>query len=167
MCVDYGDVNTERNRNFFFYQLIDKVWPTLSRAKYFATIDLLMGFHQVKVDPRDKAKTAFFYNRGLYVYNVMPFDFYNAVATFRFMEQMQETIIGFVVFVYIEDVLIHAETSEKLIEIFSSVIKLLAKARLKCKASKCLLFTQKINYLVLVVPSDGINHEPAQLDKIR
>ncbi len=29
-----------------------------------------MGFHQVEVDLRDRAKTAFFTYRGLYVYNV-------------------------------------------------------------------------------------------------
>ena len=41
------------------------------------------------------------------------------------------------------------------------------KATLKCKALKCLLFTQNINYLGRVVSKDGINPDPAKLDKIR
>ena len=32
-----------------------------------------MGFYKVEVNPRDRAKTAFFTHRGVYVYNVMRF----------------------------------------------------------------------------------------------
>ena len=69
--------------------------------------------------------------------------------------------------VYIDDVLIYAETTEQLIEILSAVLKLLVKAGLKCKASKCSLFTQTINHLGRVMSKDGINLYPAKLDKIR
>ena len=50
-------------------------------------------------------------------------------------------MIGHGVLVYIDDVLIYAVTPEQLIKILSAVLKLLIKARLKCKASKCSLFT--------------------------
>ena len=63
--------------------------------------------------------------------------------------------------------LIYAETPEQLIEILSAVLKLLVKAGLKCKGSKCSLFTQTINYLGRVLSIDGINPDPAKLDKIR
>ena len=71
------------------------------------------------------------------------------------------------VLVYIDDILIYDETFEQLIEIFSFVLKLLGKAGLKCKALKCSLFTQTISYLGPVVSKDGINPDPAKLDKIR
>ena len=41
------------------------------------------------------------------------------------------------------------------------------KAGLKCNSSKCLLFTQTINYLGRVLSKDDINPYPAKLDKIR
>lgn len=126
------------------------------------------GFSKVKVDFCDRAKTAFFTQRGLYVYNIMPFGLCNAPATFqRRMERVVGTMIGLGVLVYIDEVLIYAETPEKLIEILSAVLKLLAKAKLKCKTSKCSLFTQKINYLGGVVLRDGIHPDPAKIDKIR
>ena len=59
MCVDYRDVNSQIENDSFSLPQIDQVWPTLSRARFFASLDLLIRFHQVKVDPRDKAKTAF------------------------------------------------------------------------------------------------------------
>ncbi len=125
-----------------------------------------MGFHQVEVDPRDRAKTAFLTHRGLYVYNVMPFGLYNAPAIFqRLMEQMIGSLIGLGVLVHIYDVLIYAEKPEQLIEILSIVLKLLTNTGLKCKASKCSLFTQTISYLGRVVSKDGINPDPAKPDK--
>ena len=127
-----------------------------------------MGFYQVEVDPRDRAKTAFLTHRGVYVYNVMPFGLCNAPATFqRLMDKVLEPLIGLSVLVYIDDVLICAETPEQLIEIHSAVLKLLVKEGLKCKASKCSLLTQTINYLGRVVSKDGINPDPAKIDKIR
>ena len=166
--TDYRDVNAQTEKDFFPLPRIDQVWPTLSRARFFESLDLLMGFHQVEVDPRDRAKTTFLTHRGVYVYNVMPFGLCNAPATFqRLMEKVQGPLIGLGVLVYIDDVLIYAETLEQLIKIFSAVLKLLVKAGLKWNASKCSLFTQTINYLGRVVSKDGINPDPAKLDKIR
>ena len=73
MCVDYRDVNAQTEKDFFFLPRIDQVWPTLSRARFFASLDLLMGFYQVEVDPRDRDKTGFLTHRGTYVYNLLPF----------------------------------------------------------------------------------------------
>ena len=98
----------------------------------------------------------------------MPFGLCTAPATFqRLMEKVLGPLIGLGVLVYIDDVLIYAETPEQLIDILSAVLKLLVRAGLRCKASKCSLFTQAINYLGRVVSRDGINFDPAKLDKIR
>ena len=78
----------------------------------------------------------------------MPFWLCNVPATFqRLMEKVVRPMIGLDVLFYIDDVLIYAETPEQLIDILSAVLKLLVSAGLKCKASKCSLFTQTINFL--------------------
>ena len=103
MCVDYLDVNAQTEKDSFPLPRIDQVRPTLSRARLFASLDLLMCFHQVEVDPRDRSKTAFITNRGVYVYNVMPIGLCNAPATFqRSMEKVLGPLIGLGVLVYIE-----------------------------------------------------------------
>ena len=71
------------------------------------------------------------------------------------------------VLVFLDDVLVYAGTPEELLESLQQVLRLLAGAGLKCKASKCALFTQKVYYLGHVVSKDGINLEPDKLDKIR
>ena len=168
MCVDYRDVNAQTQKDAFPLPRIDQIWQTLSNARYFASLDLLMGYHQVEVEPKDRYKTAFLTHRGLYIYNVMPFGLCNAPATFqRLMEKIFGTLIGRGILVYLDDVLIYAETPEQLLEILDKVLKLLARAGLKCKGSKCSLFTEKVHYLGHVVSKNGIKPEPTKLDKIR
>ena len=54
MCVDYRDINSQTEKNSFPLPRIDQVWPSLSRARFFASLNFLMGFHKVEVDPRDR-----------------------------------------------------------------------------------------------------------------
>ena len=83
MCVDYRDLNSQTEKDSFPLPRIDQVWPTLARARYFASLDLLMGYHQIEVDQRDRVKTVFLTHRGVYIYNVMPFGLCNAPVTFQ------------------------------------------------------------------------------------
>ena len=104
-----------------------------------------MGYHQVEVEPKDRFMTVFVTHRGLYIYNVMHFGLCNAPATFqRLIKQILETLIGCGVLVFLDDILIYAETSEELIDKLSQVLKLLAKAGLKCKAFRCSVFTKMV-----------------------
>ena len=168
ICVDYSDVNAQTVKDSFILPRIDQVWPSFFRARFFASLDLLMGFKQVEVDPRDRATTAFLTHRGIYVYNVMPFKLCNASATIqRHMEKVLGPLIGLGVLVYNDDVLIYAKTPEQLVDILSGGLILLLKEGLKCKASKCSVLTQIINFLGRVVSKYCINSDPAKLDKIR
>ena len=105
-----------------------------------------MGSHKVEVDPLDRAKTACLSHHGLYIYNVMLIGLCNAPATFqRLVERVLGPLIGFGVLVNLDDVLIYADTPEQLIDILASVLKLLAKACLKCTGTKCSIFTERVH----------------------
>jgi len=62
---------------------IDDTLQALSGSKWFSTIDLLSGYWQVGVAEKDKEKTAFITQEGLFEFNVMPpFGLCDATATF-------------------------------------------------------------------------------------
>ena len=167
MRIEYREMNAQTDKDAFHVPGIDHIWPILSGTKYFASLDLLIGYHEVEVDFRDRAKTAFLTHLGLYIYNVMPFGLCNGPATFqRLMERVVGLLIGVGVLLYLNDVLIYPDTPEQLIETLGTVLKLLAKAGLNCKATKCLLFTERVHYLGRVVSKDGIYPDLAKLEKI-
>lgn len=157
MCVDYRDLNAATETDSFPLPRIDEVWPMLARAQYFASLDLLMGYHHVEVAPEDRAKTAFITHQGLYVYNVMPCMLINAPATFqRLMQRILGPYIGVSVLVYLDDVLFFAADRESLLSSFDTVLKLFVGANLKYQPTKCKLASTTIYYLGHVVSSEGI-----------
>lgn len=61
---------------------IKDIFKRLSRSKCFTTLNMAMGYHQVKVHTNDRDKTAFTIPFDLYQYKVMPFGIATATATF-------------------------------------------------------------------------------------
>ena len=56
---------------------------------------------------------------------------------------------------------------QQLFKIINKVLKLLDNAGLKCKTTKCSLFTQCVHFLGRVVSKDCIYPDPAKLEKIK
>ena len=73
LCVDYRCLNAKTRRDAFPLPRIDECFDTLHGAKFFSTIDLASGYHQVAVQERDRHKTAFTTPFGLFEYIRLPF----------------------------------------------------------------------------------------------
>ena len=100
----------------------------LCKAKYFASFDLLNGYHQIPVSPKDRAKTAFVTHKGLYVFNRMPFGLTNAPATFqRLMDRLFHDHIGKDTLVYLDDLLMFAQTEAELLQSIDRNLQILEK----------------------------------------
>jgi hypothetical protein len=59
MCVDYRALNKISEKSKYPLPRIDDLLDSLQGAKYFSSIDLASGYHQIAVDPADVPKTAF------------------------------------------------------------------------------------------------------------
>lgn len=62
--------------------MIDELLEELVGAKWFTTLDLSSGFHQILVAEEDISKTAFQTHHGHYEYRVMPYGFTGGPPTF-------------------------------------------------------------------------------------
>ena len=82
-CVDYWKINEVTRKDAYPIQRIDKTLDTLAGATLFSTLDLRSEYWQVKMDPKDREKTAFCTPEGLFEFNVMPFGLCNPLATFQ------------------------------------------------------------------------------------
>ena len=79
MCVDYRMLNQKTVKDSFALPRIDEIFDSLHGAKYFSTLDMKSGYHQVEVEESHKER--------LYEYNRMPFGLTNAPATYQSLSQ--------------------------------------------------------------------------------
>jgi hypothetical protein len=61
MCVDYRPLNAVTIKNKYPLPRIDALFDQLAGAKVFSKIDLRLGYPQIKIQPQDIPKIAFFY----------------------------------------------------------------------------------------------------------
>jgi hypothetical protein len=81
-CIDYRRLNNVTKKDSYLLLRIDKLLKKYRAAKWFTSLDLAVGYHQIEIEENDKEKTAFICSQGLYEYNVIPFSLTNAPATF-------------------------------------------------------------------------------------
>ena len=109
VCVDYRNVNKDTVPDKYPMPRIDELVDMVGRRQptVFSSLDLMRGYHQVKMSEDAKPKTAFTCHLGLYQYRRMPFGLTNAPATFqRLMSQLFSGPEWDFVFVYLDDILI-------------------------------------------------------------
>jgi len=82
ICVDYRRLNAMTIKNRFPLPIFDEIVDELWGAKWFTTLDMASGYHQILVDPKDKYKMAFQTHHGHYEYKVMPYGVTGGPATF-------------------------------------------------------------------------------------
>ena len=85
VCVDYRQVNKDTVPDSYLIPRVDELVDAIGQrqGKYFSTMNLMKGYHQVKMEDKSKDKTAFTCHLGLFQYRCMPFGLTNAPATFQ------------------------------------------------------------------------------------
>ena len=91
ICVDYSGLNTITKVDTFPRPRINDSLNLLVNTSYFTTLDLMLGYWQIGMDPQSQLKTAFCYHSELYEYILMPFGLCNALAMFQ---RLMETVLA-------------------------------------------------------------------------
>jgi hypothetical protein len=114
LYVDYRPLNVITAKNKYPLPRIDILFDQLAGAKVFSKVDLRLGYHQIKIRPKDVSKTAFSTRYGLYEYLVMSFGLTNAPAYFMYlMNSIFLLKLDKFIVVFIDDMLIYSKSEEE------------------------------------------------------
>src|SRR5271156_1605560 len=168
-CQDYRYLNDWTIKNGYPLPLISEIMDKLKDAKYFTKLDVRWGYNNVRIKKGDEWKAAFKTNKGLFEPTVMFFGMCNSPATFQaMMDDIFMTMIdGRLVIVYMDDILIFADTKEELERITRMVLEKLREHDLFLKAKKCEFCKTKIEYLGMIVEEGQISMDPVKLGGIK
>jgi hypothetical protein len=167
LCVDYRALNEVTVKNKYALPRIDDLFDQLRGACVFSKIDLLLGYHQLKVRECDIPKTAFVSRYGLYEFTVMSFGLTNAPAYFMYMinKVFMEYLDKFVV-VFIDDILVYSRNEEEHEGHLRLVLQKLRDHKLYAKLSKCEFWLKQVAFLGHVVSKGGISVDPSKVQDV-
>lgn len=82
-CVDYRKLSAVTLKDSYPLPRIDDTLDAVSGSKYFSTLDMQFGYHQVAMHSNSKDKTAFISHSALCEFNVLSFGLTNAPPNFQ------------------------------------------------------------------------------------
>lgn len=168
IVVDFRRINEVTIGDAFPIPNITEILDHLGRSTYFTTLDLASGYHQIAVNEKDRAKTAFSTSFGHFEFNRMLFGLKGAPATFqRLMNYVFSGMQGHKCFVYLDDIVVYGDNLKEHMERLEEVFQRLKNYNLKLKPSKCNFLCKEITYLGHIISDKGINPDPTKTEVVR
>ncbi|KAI5754078.1 hypothetical protein M8J77_005524 [Diaphorina citri] len=148
LCVDYRALNANTVSEKFPLPLIQDQIARLKGAKFFSSLDMASGYHQIPIHPDSIEKTSFITYHGTWEYLAVPFGLKNAGSVFQraVLEALGDLAHDFVV-VFIDDILIVSESPEQALSRLDTTLKVLTDAGFSLNLTKCSFVVNRISYL--------------------
>ena len=146
---------------------IDELLDELGGARWFSKLDLLQGYHQIRMATEDVSKTAFRTHHGHYEFLVMPFGLYNVPLSFQAtMNLTFGPILRKFIIVFFDDILIYNKTFSEHIKHLQIAFQTLKDHSFFLKLPKCSFATQQVEYLGHIVSEQGVEPVPTKVTSV-
>ena len=132
-------------------------------------MDLTNAYYRMRIREGDEWKTAFRTRYGHFEYQVMPFGFSNAPATFQgYVNKILAKKLDVFVIVYLDDILIYTEDpGQPHVDAVRWVLDQLRKYSFFANLKKCHFHQDEICYLGYIVLSKDINMEVEKIEVVK
>jgi hypothetical protein len=168
MCVDFRALNRITVKDRYPLPLIEDHIDRLGGSKYFTSLDMASGFHQIPIDEPSIHKTGFVTPEGHYEYLKMPFGLCNSPTVYQRI--INNTLRKFIeagnVLVYIDDVLLLSMSVKEGINLLLDVLKTLTEAGFSINLKKCSFLTTEVEYLGRVISHGQVRPSPRKIDAL-
>lgn len=165
LCIDPQELNKNLKEEMFLIPTISEITAALSGKKFFTVLDLKDGYWQVKLSEEASRLCTFSTPFGNYRFLRMPFGIKTAAQIFqKHNEKNFGDIKG--VAVYIDDLLIAADTEQEHDKILVQVMERAKEKNVKFNEQKIQFKMQKVHYLGHVMSEQGIACDAERLKAI-
>ena len=132
-------------------------------------MDIQWGYNNIHIKEGDEWKATFITPYSLYEPTVMFFGQCNSSLTFQvFMDStFRDMIVEGWLIIYMDDILVVAETKEECQEQTKRVLERMQKEDLHLKLAKCTFDQLEVEYLGLVVNNGEVHMDPTKLKPVQ
>jgi len=146
---------------------ISQILEDIGSSKYFSALDLLHGFYNLRINPKDVEKTGFSTYEGHYHFLRLPMGLKNSPATFqRLMNIVLAGALGVFAYIYIDDIVIFSKNIKDHLKHLKIILQKLRDANIKIKFSKSQICMTKIEYLGFIITTDGLMVNPPKVQAV-
>jgi hypothetical protein len=166
-CVDYRYLNALTLKWKFPIPVFDQLMDELAGASWFSTLDLLSGYHQVRLKTGEEYKTAFQTHHGQFEFLVMAFGLCGAPGTFQSaMNTTLAPLLRKCVIVFFDDILIYSASWDDHLVHLQQVLSLLQQDSWFVKLSKCSFARREIKNLGHIISEKGVATDSAKVEAV-
>ena len=157
MALDYRRLNKRMERDGYPLPLI---WDAIEKAaghEWYASLDLKWGFWNIPLREESRQYTAVLTHKGLFEFTVLPFGIKNSPGEFqRSMDEIFDCLKPRGLFIYIDDIILFANTYAELSELLFDTLQLACERGIYLNLMKGQYFVPKLRMLGHIISRDGI-----------
>jgi len=148
--------------------LPEDLFRRLAGAKFLAKIDLRSGFWQLCLSEEAQQHVAFWWRQRLYTYTRLPFGHVNATAIFQRVMETELQAAGITKgAVFVDDLVLWADTFEEHVQQLDQLFKHFIKVGLRAHPAKTVVAAQTLGYLGHLVSATSCKPEEAKISAIQ
>ena len=167
VCVDYTYLNTHTLPLSYPLPCIDQLSSDIPEGtKLFTALDLKEAYFSLPLDAGARKYTSIITRTGVFIPLRTQFGLKNAPLKFQSMMDDILRPCRRYTFVYLDDILVYAETQQEHLERLKTVLTLLSSNGLYLNKKKCKMGKDTIEFLGHTIDSDGITVNQSKVEAI-
>ena len=169
-CIDYRNLNKVSEGMGWPIPNISQMLQRLGqqRPKLFAKLDLTSGYHQAPLAVDSRLYTAFITFMGIFEWTRVPMGLKGAPSYFQ--QMMATTVLVGLIYViceiYLDDIIIYANTEAEFLSRLEEVLKRLQKHNLTLNPDKVELGMPEVEFVGHVINDKGLTFTRERIDKV-
>ena len=169
-CVDFRNLNLACTGLGWPLPNIPEMLRRLGdhKPKIFGKLDLTSGYHQAPLSLSSRVYTAFICFMGVYEWCRVPMGLKGAGSYFQgvLSSQVLSGLMYNTCELYIDDLIVHAQTHEQFIERLDQLLSRLAEHRLRVNPDKCSFGMDEVEYVGHTINEHGLTFSRNKIDKV-